>query len=104
VPELVSESGFFDAGAVGAACDGEAFAIFGRHSAARSCAAIFKAVAENRFPPPVPLAPGCRAVGWPESDIAAHQKRCIALRNKTKPKPKPKPKRSRLIARRANGS
>jgi len=50
--------------------------------------AIFKAVAENRFPPPVPLAPGCRAVGWPESDIAAHQKQCIALRNKTKAKPK----------------
>ena len=49
-------------------------------------AAIYKAIAEKRFPAPVPLAPGCRARGWIESEIAAHQRRCIAERNRTKPK------------------
>ena len=46
--------------------------------------AIYKAIAENRFPQPVQLAPGCRAVGWLESEIAAHQKRCAAASTKSK--------------------
>ena len=46
--------------------------------------AIYKAVAEKRFPKPVPLAPGCRAKGWLEGDIIKHQKKCIAERDKPK--------------------
>jgi prophage regulatory protein len=44
--------------------------------------AIYKAIAEKRFPQPVQLAPGCRAVGWLETEIASHQKRCAAARNR----------------------
>jgi predicted DNA-binding transcriptional regulator AlpA len=49
-------------------------------------AAIYKAVAENRFPAPVALAPGCRARGWIESEITAHLERCVRARTKPKPK------------------
>jgi prophage regulatory protein len=44
--------------------------------------AIYKAVAEGRFPKPIFLAPGTRAVGWLASEIAAHQKRCVAERDR----------------------
>jgi prophage regulatory protein len=50
---------------------------------------IYKHISLNQFPKAVPLAPGCRAVGWLENEIAAHQKRCAAQRNgKTKSKTK----------------
>jgi len=58
--------------------------------------AIYKAVAEKRFPAPIALAPGCRATGWLESEIAAHQDRCKALRRERKP-----PKRAAARRRRA---
>jgi prophage regulatory protein len=48
--------------------------------------AIYKAAAEGRFPKPVFLAPGTRSVGWLASEIAAHQKRCIAERDKPRRK------------------
>lgn len=43
--------------------------------------AIYKAVADGRFPKPIKLAPGVRAVGWLASEIAAHQKRCVEERD-----------------------
>ena len=49
-------------------------------------AAIYKAVAEKRFPAPVPLAPGCRAVGWLENEIVDHLKECAAQRKRKAPK------------------
>jgi prophage regulatory protein len=49
-------------------------------------AAIYKAVAERRFPAPVALAPGCRAVGWLENEITAHLQRCVAERKRKTPK------------------
>src|SRR5262249_38079445 len=45
---------------------------------------IYKHISLNQFPKAVPLAPGCRAVGWLESEIAAHQKRCAAERDTKK--------------------
>ena len=48
-------------------------------------AAIYKAVADGRFPAPVPLASGCRARGWLEHEITDHLKHCAAER-KRKPK------------------
>lgn len=47
-------------------------------------ATIYKLMAANRFPAAVPLAPGCRAVGWRAGDIAKHQRR--TARAATKPK------------------
>jgi predicted DNA-binding transcriptional regulator AlpA len=49
-------------------------------------AGIYKAINEKRFPRPVPLLPGSRHVGWLASEIAAHQKKCIAERDKPKSK------------------
>ena len=48
---------------------------------------IYKLMAANRFPAAVPLAPGCRAVGWRASDIAKHQRGTARAA--------PKPKRGR---------
>jgi predicted DNA-binding transcriptional regulator AlpA len=49
-------------------------------------AGIYKAISEKRFPKPVPLLPGSRHVGWLSSEIAKHQQRCIAERDKPKRK------------------
>jgi predicted DNA-binding transcriptional regulator AlpA len=46
-----------------------------------STAGIYKAIAQNRFPRPVPLFPGSRAVGWRDEDLDAHDARCVAERD-----------------------
>jgi predicted DNA-binding transcriptional regulator AlpA len=46
-----------------------------------STADIYKAISQGRFPRPVPLFPGSRAVGWRNEDLDAHDARCVAERD-----------------------
>jgi prophage regulatory protein len=42
---------------------------------------LYQKISDGRFPPPVKLDEGGRAVGWPESEVAAYQKARIRARD-----------------------